>query len=167
MCQSRCGSDQLLPLPLPGAPGAWKDLNIGQALNIAKAPDQLLAPKFYLPPLGGGAGAGAGRAVAVSGTEATRRLEERLAKNSNEEKEYLNRINQSLERLQRTSDPAEQRAATQQLRTHINEVLAQENKQFTGSTDELKDVVKSLRRSAKLGAQKMTIVDVEDTKFKD
>ncbi len=157
----------LLPLPLPGASGAWKDLNIGQALNIAKAPDQLLAPKFYLPPLGGGAGAGAGRAAAVSGTEATRSLEERLAKNSAVEKEQLNRINQSLERLQRTTDQAGQQAATQQLRTHINEVLAKDNKQFTGNTDELKSVVNSLRTSAKLKAQSMTIVHVDDTKFRD
>lgn len=157
----------LLPLPLPGAPGAWKDLNIGQALNIAKAPDQLLAPKFYLPPLGGGAGAGAGRAVAVSGTEATKHLEDRLAKNSAVEKEQLSRINRSLEDLKNAKDQAGERAATQRLRTHINEVLAQENKQFAGSTGELKDVVKSLRTSPKLSAQGMTIVDVDDAKFKD
>ncbi|MDD5102858.1 MAG: hypothetical protein PHX93_00490 [Candidatus Peribacteraceae bacterium] len=56
----------LLPLPMPGAQGALADLNLGQALNVAKAPDQLLAPKFYLPPLGGAGGSGAAAGAAAT-----------------------------------------------------------------------------------------------------
>ena len=134
----------LLPLPLPGAAGAWKDLNLGQALNIAKAPDQLLAPKFYIPPLGGGGGGGGG---GVATPAAITKIADHINLNTNVA--VNNRFADSARALQGTdiTNEAQLRQNTQKMREAIHAMGVNWN----GTNDELKTVVRELKHKLPAG----------------
>jgi len=134
----------LMPLPLPGATGAWKDLNVGQALNIAKAPDQLIAPKFYLPPLGGGAGAGGG---GVATPAAITKIADHINLNTNVA--VNNRFADSTRELQGTdmTNETQLKQNTQKMRDAIHAMGVNWN----GTNDELKTIVRELKHKLPAG----------------
>lgn len=131
----------LAPLPIPGATGAWKDLNVGQALNIVKAPDQLIAPKFYVPSFGGGGGGAGAAAPGVAPDKAAEILDKRLRDDTGEK---LNKINQTLEALNRAGNETERRKATSDLRIHLNNAMGGEGS--VRNTGEMKQILDELRR---------------------
>ncbi|MFH1444634.1 MAG: hypothetical protein ABIG34_04600 [Candidatus Peregrinibacteria bacterium] len=131
----------LAPLPLPGATGPWKDLNLGQALNIVKAPDQLIAPKFYLPPLvGGGVGGGAG---AGASTQATQQLEASIKRGDEASRQQLVRLNATLDKLAVATTDADRKTESDSIRSQMGNITGNDFSRMSAA-----DMTKALQNLA-------------------
>ncbi|MDD4287347.1 MAG: hypothetical protein PHN33_03280 [Candidatus Peribacteraceae bacterium] len=131
----------LLPLPLPGAQGPWANLNMGQALNIAKAPDQLLAPKFYLPPLVGGAGAAGGGAGA--NTQVTQQLENSIKQGNQASLQQLQRLNIALDKLTAAANDTQRKSASDDVRSEMSTATGRDLSKM--SATDVANVLKDLQ----------------------
>lgn len=147
----------LVPLPLPGG----VSMNLGQAMNIAKAPEQLVAHKFNVPNLFGGAG---GNGPVVDSTRATTILETRLKMDSAANIQHLTNIESALDRLARATTPDDQKRETHNLRLTVNAAMGNEGS--IGHADDLKNVIAQLRNKDLAGKRRIRTA-VPDANFRD